>query len=534
MKNNSYFNRVLVTSGDLDFPAAGLPLYTVIPGRNFKTRKLYNTALAVGQPVLWLDPVAVGDVPLTTVTANITAVNIGNVHIGVAHSAGKNGTVDSIREASYGDLGGCSIEKLGAYAARCGSPQIKALYPKCLHCDSLSLKITVDDNESKSFMPLRKAQDHVINYTPNCKVCDSCDRTPTCDEYICGLIDKVNDYASELTLAGDPYPGPQARTVDKRFRAVKLHSGTGQFLSYCITPTNGTCVDCDRIDDLTTFTVNSVVKNFVGVTDPADATKTLVSQLEEAALQIEEAFEDEYGRHAGFVVLSRGLGDCCGIQLHISTCDPNFVIAGLTPCAGQITPFPTFTTSSYCEDCAQTSTPTTPTCGMAIIADQFHIDCGCYPADVPNLPFTDVRIEVIDNGQVLADNFDTSTLQEGAIAANYGTQVQWREYNQQVSGEGFDFLEGNNYSGHLGLPDKNSKINNIITAKCETSYCTYWLKSIVSATTFVRPETRPMRTFGEINVPEGDTTTKTAIEGLFTKVVAVNPQVCSSLVAATC
>lgn len=535
MKNNSYFNRVLVTTGDFQFPAAGLPLYTIKKGRGFKTRKLYNNAFKVGQPILWLDAATTGAVPQTINVAGITSANIKNLHIGVAYSTKRNGVVDAIREASYGDLGGCQIEQIGAFGPQCPLASIEAIYPKCLSCDSLSLKITVDDNESKSFNPLRKSQEWVVNYTPNCKECDSCDRTPTGDEYICGLVDKINGDLDGMTLNGDPYPGPTARDISKRIRAVKLHSGVGsQFLSYCITPSNGTCTECDRIDDLTTFTVNGTVYNFEQVTDPADNTKTLMSQLSEAARQIEEAFEIEYGRHGGFVVLSEGLGDCCGVQLYVSTCDSTFTVTGLTPCVDNITPFPTFSTSSYCEDCASTTSENTPTFGLAVIADQFNIDCGCYPADVPHFPFTKVRIEVIDNDQVLADNFDIATLQEGRVAANYGTQVQWREYHQQTAGEGFDFLEGNNYSGHLGLPDKNSKINNMITAKCEPSYCTYWVKSVVAAKTFVRPEYRPMRQFGEINVPQGDTNTKTDLEALFAQLNTVDPQVCNSLGTPTC
>lgn len=537
MKNNAYFNRVLVTKGDFDFPATGLPLYTIKKGKGRKTRRIYNGAIKVGQPVLWLNPATVGAVPETVDVASITAANIGKLHIGVAVSTGKNGVVDAIREISYGELGGCQIEGLGAYGPKCGLSEIKALYPKCLNCDGLTLKIKVQDNLTRSFLPKRVTEDIIVNYTPQCKECDSCDRTPTCEEFMCGLVDQINGDLESWEINGLPYPGPQARDIDRRVRAAKLHdpANGGQFLSYCIVPESSDCSDkCDRIGALTTFTVDGTAIPFEGLVDSADDSKTLISQLHEAAAQIEEGLCEVLGRHGGVAFLDKGLGNCCGIQLYVSTCDPTFEIAGLTPCEDALEIFPEFTKGSYCQDCSSDEEASTPTCGIAIIGKQYDIDCGCYPEDVPNFPLTTFDIEVIDHENVLSTNFDTAHIQKGRIASNYGTQVQWREYNQKVAGEGFDFLEGNTYSGKLGLPDRNSKINNIITADCEQSYCTYFVRSLIKATTFVRPEERLFKQFGELNVPYGDATTRASVEALFTKFVEVNPQACSDLEAVVC
>ena len=48
------------------------------------------------------------------------------------------------------------------------------------------------------------------------------------------------------------------------------------------------------------------------------------------------------------------------------------------------------------------------------------------------------------------------------------------------------------------------------------------------------PESNTYKVFSELNVPQGDTTTKTAVEALFTKFVAIKPDSCRDLSAAVC
>ena len=536
MKNYANFNRILVTEGDFAFPAAGLPLYTIKrkPGTT-QTRRIYNNAFKPKQPILWLDVPAgsaAGTVPETIDVASITADNVGSLNIGVLHSSGSNGIVDSIRSAGPEEFGGCDIRDLGAYGPSCALSEIKAAYPKCLSCDTLSVRITLDDNETRAFYPNRVRASQVFSYTPNCKQCEDCDKTVTADEYMCGLVDEINGNLERITLDELPYPGMGSRrSFDKPYKAVKLHP---TFKSYCMVPEGTACDGCDRIDALTTFTINGVEKNFVGLTAAADNTKTLTAQLEEAAAEIQEGFEEEYGRHGGFVVLTQGMGDCCGIQMYVSTCDTNFAIAGLSDCANAIVPFPTFSQESFCQDCATSTDTETPTAGLAIIAKQDKLECGAFIGQVPEYRGRQIDIEFFDAYEAINTNFLKATLQKGAIASNFGTDVQLREYHQIVGGEGFDFQQGNTYSGHLGLPDSNSQLANITTADCQTSYCTYYVRSRVYGDTFVMPETNTYKVFSELNVPQGDSTTRTAIEALFTKFVAIKPNVCRDLATAVC
>src|SRR5690606_6216758 len=92
------------------------------------------------------------------------------------------------------------------------------------------------------------------------------------------------------------------------------------------------------VDAITTVTVNNEEITLQGTTNPADNTQTLVAQLWQVADQIEKAFEDQIGKHSGSAYVTKGVGNCCAVQLHINTCDDTFAIldsesAPIAPCS---------------------------------------------------------------------------------------------------------------------------------------------------------------------------------------------------------
>ena len=526
--NVPYVQKVLVTDGNLGFVAAGTPLYTVIKKSDYRAITIYN--IPPKGLVAWVDKKD-GSIPVTVTPATITAADLPYLHIGVGWDGDGDGITEGIRQFGPDHAEACAITDFNAVGPQCPVPEIKAIYPGCLACDTLTIKVKVSDAATRSFAPWHlDAAEFVASYTPDCAVCGDCDKTVTCDEYMCGLVDQIN--GEETYKVGDSlYPDYMGDTITRPFRAVKLHEN---WFSYCIVPSGNACKDCFKIDALTTFTAGGEVTPFIGVTDAADATQTLMSQLEFAAMQIENKIQEKLGKHAGWAVLTRGIGECCGVQLHVVTCDPAFEIAGLTPCAPAINPFQTFTTKGICEQCNSTTTPDNRTCGLAVIALQDRLECDCFMKHVPAFTGRTLEIEVVSGGNV-AKYTKTATLQEGKLASGFGAEVQLEEYRQAAGYSGYAYSNGNNpRMDGLGLPGPDARIRKAVTAKCEKSYCLYEFGGRFQREFGPLNEAinRPIKT--KVYVPQNDTVTKTEIEALALKLATLGTEKCNLLTAYGC
>lgn len=531
-KHVPYIEKVLVTSGNLGFVTSGTALYTVIKKGPYRTKMVYN--VAPKQLVAWVD-LKDGTIPQTVSPAAISASDLPFLHIGVGYDGDGDGIVEAIRQFGPDHAEACNIVSFNAAAPQCGTPEIKAIYPGCLSCDTLSVRVKVSDSNTRSYgnWATTDFAEFVGSYTPDCATCGDCDKTVSCDEYICGLIDDLNadiDYK----IYGERYPDYMGDTIKRPYRAVKLHE---HWYTYCISPSGTTCKDCYQIDDLTTFTVGTGPSaesvSFVGVKNPADATKTLVTQLEFAAQQIENKLQDKFGKHGGWAVLSRGIGDCCGIQLHVVTCDPNFAIAGLSECENAIDPAGEFTVTGICQQCGTTSTPDNRSCGLAIIADQDTLKCDCFMDYVPTFLGRTIEVDVVSGGDV-SKYTKKKTLQEGTTPSGFGAQVQNDEYRQLAGYGGYDYSNGNNPSGNLGVPDQTARIRKAVTADCNKSYCLYEFEGRFQREFGVNngPINRPINT--RVWIPQNDTVTQTAIETLALKLATLSTGNCRLRTAYGC
>lgn len=530
--------RHLVTKGNLGFVANNTDLYKLVKEGN-KFRKFYN--VAPGQLVIWKDATTAGAIPKTIGVANITVNDLPDLKIGVGYSTAKNGISDAIRALTPTELQGCRIDLLDAVGPQCAVPQIKAIYPDCVSCDTISARVRVYDNQSISFSdePLKAYQEFVGSFTPDCSSCSDCPQTVTCDEVVCGLVDSLNN-DTELLINdgadGIPYPHYYNTGVKRPFTAFKLWP---TWKSYCISPTVGSgCTECNSIAALTTFTVNGVATSF-GLTDPAAPLTTLIDQLEIAVSLINEKIESELGRHGGRAFLSRGNGRCCPLQLFVTTCDEDFAIAGLTQCEDAIEQFPDFVTSGTCKQCGTTDTTTTPSCGIGIFVAPDYESCECLGFNQPQ-QFTSrwVDVDIISG----SGNYNTprwskrAELLEPQIAQGFGSQIQYLEYYQQdaVGFEGFQFEIGNETSGWLNLPRHSSRIKNAITASCETAYCSYMLQTRGATEYGISRSPINLLLEGWVHVPQNDSTTKTAVEALYQKIIDLVPTSCKVLHATKC
>lgn len=530
--NVPYVQKVLVTDGNLGFVASGTALYTVIKKSDYRAVTIYN--VPPKGLVAWVDKKD-GSIPLTVTPATVVAADLPFLHIGVGWDGDGDGITEGIRQFGPDHAEACAITDFNAVAPQCSMPEIKAIYPGCLACEALTVKVKVSDSATRSFAPWHLDDaEFVASYTPDCALCGDCDKTVSCEEYICGLVDQLN--GEETYKVGDSlYPDYMGDTIKRPFRAVKLHAN---WFSYCIVPSGTACKDCFKIDDLTTFTTGAgpgeETTTFVGVKNPADSTQTLISQLEYAAQQIENRLQEKWGKHGGWAVLTRGIGNCCGVQLHVVTCDPDFAIAGLTPCEDAINPFTTFTTTGVCKQCDSTTVDDTRNCGLAVIALQDQIECDCFMKHVPAFTGRSITLEVVSGGAI-AKYTKFATLQEGQIASGFGSEVQLEEYRQAAGYSGYAYSNGNNpRQDGLGLPGPDARIRKAVTAKCDKSYCLYEFGGRFQREFGVVNEAvnRPIKT--KVYVPQNDSTTKTAIEALALKLATLGAGGCNLLTAYGC
>lgn len=528
--------RHLVTAGNYGFVATGTAVYRVVRvGDQFY--KYYN--VAPGQLVMWADDPTCIRTPNAIAPADLTLAHLSTLKIGVGVSTQGDGITDAIRMLTPGDLQGCTVDLLDAVAPQCATPAIKAIYPECVSCETVTARVKIYDNDSISFSDnaLKAYHEFTASYTPDCSSCEDCPQTVTCDEIACGLVDALNN-DTDFKINGDPYPHYYNTRVERPYKAFKIWD---TWKSYCISPEVGVeCTECNAITALTTFTINSVATNF-NLTNPADNTQTLVAQLEIAVDLINQQFADTLGKHSGYAFISRGQGKCCPLQLFVTTCDATFAIAGLTECADAIEQWPDFVTSGTCKQCGSVDDTTTPSCGVGIFTRPDIEKCDCFALNQPR-QFYDRWITSFDIFSGSGNDKTPKYTRRAELlvpqrASGFGSQIQYLEFSNNIDAigeEGFDYDLGNDTEGWLDLPRATSRLRNSITADCNKSYCSYFLRSRAYAEYGFTKSPVNLLINSFIHVPQNDATTIAAVEALFDEFVALVPQSCSVLANATC
>jgi len=538
-KPKADYTRHLSTDGNLGFVPTGTPLYRLVKTARDGYKKLYN--VPPQGLVMWVGDADCADIPLTIEPADLTVQDLYEIHIGVGYDGDGDGVVETIRELSPGFIQGCTFDTLDAYGPKCAVPEIKAIYPECVSCDTITAVVQVYDNSTLSFSdnPLKAYEEIVASFTPDCGSCNGCPQEVTCDEVVCGLVDALNgEVENKFGSDGEPYPhtSPNGWGRDLGVEFFKLH--TDGWKSYCISPEVGTeCTECNAITALTTYTIDGVAYNF-DLLNPSNNTQTLVSQMDAAVELINQTFRDTLGRHSGRAILTRGEGKCCPFQIFVNTCDPTFEIAGLTECTDAINQFPDFVSSGVCKQCGTNEETTTPSCGIAAIAKQDTYPCNCWELNQP-LQFygrSIVRFDIISPSGAFDNRWSKkATLLEGQQPSNFGSQIQFLEFSQRAGGEGFDFEQGDSRSGWLGLPDKNSRLRKAIKADCNKSYCSfYWTFRAKEEYASFGSIAKNLFLEGFIHVPQNDDTTKTALVDLNKKILELVPTQCKVLSSIDC
>lgn len=512
----------IVTQGNLGMAEGGQPLYTMAGPRRDR-RKAYN--VVPGQLVAYTKQV--GAVPTIVDQSTLSLSNSKRIFLGVGVDNEGKGYTTAIRHIGIEHVSSCALTEVQASSPKCGSPAVQDMYLKINKPGTYAVLLRVEDQKTRDYAPMFKGYEEFQAVT---SVTEDEFEDPAFDPdiVVCKLIDQLNNKL-DLKIKDKDYPDWKGKGLKRPFHATRLHDNS---ITYCFSPTEiEDCETCTHIDAVISATVGGQTVTFTGNVDPADNTKTLRAQLDHIANQINEAFEDDEGEYAqtGSAYVTGSYSDCCPIELHVNTCDATFALqttgaAAITPktSVNPFTEYGTFTNVKECIDCGDSETSTSYTTGFRVISEQVSTKCGAYI----NQPMTTYfrKVEITPIADFFDGDWQTVDIQKPENPGQFGSQIQWYEYQQDVGGEGRNHKRSNYLRGWIPVPDDLSRANSLL-AKCDLDYCSYYTQFEMDRKGAIDAQAaRPLQIDGYIHVPAKDVTTKAVVEQFLTELATFSPK----------
>lgn len=482
-----------------------------------------------GQGIIydWLTGVTLG--------TGATRADHPKIIIGVGVDESGDGVSDYIRPVTSDYIDGCNISNAFVGDSLCGKPHITARLFKCTSCkESYSVTIAEESNFSQSFSPMNNP----VQYGPytaysDCCDCenDDCNPSHDCRETVCQLVRKINGYVKEPK--GSVYNHQYWRKGeggDAPGKAIMLFAES-PLQTFCFTGEDSACNSCVSIPLVKgmTYTDNvtdpenpvTVTHAFTHNVDPADPTKTLVTQLPGIVNQINKILGEDGSKGGAWLTDNTG---CCNRAIYVSTCDTAFTITdtadvALVPC-DTVQLFDPIDVDNDCKGCDGTDGTVTYSCGLVFIPDPLDLDCFCLPGD--NTPSNFLkRFSIYADGFSDCGGTREVIVQEGEVPTNIGQQLEVQELFQNTGGMGRTYSRSTIRGGKWGMPRKNS-FERQGTIKCKERYCTYTLQE--RRTSYNEVSMVNSRNIqGTLAIPKGDTVTKTEFEAFWQGYVGANP-----------
>ena len=451
--------RHIVVQGDTPFLAAGTEVWSYVGGR-------IQWNVAHGQPVAYLKSND-GKPPVAIDLAGLTDATKHRLLIGVGDSVdGSKGIVTGVRHFGSEEIGNCDIEHTSVASPVCGNPHVQDLYLDCVNCDvNYTLEFGVRDNHTQSYTDkIKDYANHFVGFTPNCKQCNDCDTTVTCDEVVDGLLNNFYQPGGRKLPGGAPYPDYRHVLDDYAF---DLHKVYNRSLTFCLSfsaPASD-CEDCHQLPAFASATIGGVAVDLSAITTPTDNTAIFRAQMEQVTHMINTAFSESATVSGKAYLTGVNYNTCCPLQLHVNTDDAAFAIADVNAALA-----PTVDVNPF--DVGQPGEGYT--CGLRIISAPLSGECGCDVDRLLQSYFRKVRISAIGEGWEKTLNAD---IQKAEIPGGFGTMVQHQELTQNRGGSGRTFSAGAQRGGWLGNHRADSHVNRAVTARCDKDYCSYYVRS---------------------------------------------------------
>lgn len=520
--NGTVNQLVLVSSGNKAMVAAGTPLIQALPGGGIQRNLLGGQLFAANRHTL----VAIDH-------TSISATNHNDLIFGVGIDKDGDGYAESWRSINLSGFGVASLE---AEPPRCGLPSIKDFLFKCTEAEeSYSLDIEIQNNFTRSYMPMHRGDRFTVTIDTDGGGCENCTSSHNCKEIAC----KIQDFFTKKIL--DRYPNWMAGKREFPFYARRLFPNDYVF---CFTPSNGDCKDCTHVNALDSFSFNGGEPiSFTAVTNPDDNTQTLLPQLTHVMNQINA----ELGAN-GSAVLVRGTGGCCAYQLRVNTCYDDFVLfenvdeedTEIVPCETS-NPLEPIEVGDDCPSCpAGEESTITFDCGVRFIMKPELLDCNCQFPTLPPKAYFSGDFEIFPTDGWANNQTRVRSIQRAQLPENFGYWIKWLEYSQTARNLGKNVTSYNQNTGYANLPRNDSRIANAVSyADCKKDYCTYdlthrksWSKGSNAG---IDADFHSVLEHVKIAVPNGDSDTKTSVQSFWTAWVAlINARGYNQLATVTC
>lgn len=472
---NSHITRHAVIQGDTPFLAKDTPIYGLVGG-------VIQYNVAHGQPVAYLKSKDC-KIPTAIEVGDLDDTNKHLLRIGVGHAPLGRGPVTGIRHLGSEEVGNCDINDMSVASPCCGNPHVYDMYFDCVDCDTTyTIEIAVRDNFTQSYTDKYKDEGSIfVSYTPNCKQCNDCDTSITCDDVVDGLIKAFRQEYVEGTCENTKYyPDFRQSKQDFPFDVHKIYD---RELVYCLSfsDVGEECEECTTLAAFTTATVGGVDVDLSAITTPTDDTALFRYQLTQVQNMINDAFaaaDETVGGRA--YVTGINYNKCCPLQLHVNTNDAAFAIAGVDPSKDE-NPFDEGKPGEGF------------TCGIRVISAPLSEECGCDLNRLLQSYFRKVRVSPIGDGFV--DSCE-ATIQKAEIPAQFGTMIQHQELTQTAGGSGRQYSRGAQRGTWLGNHRDDSHVKQAVTARCEKDYCSYYIRSTVHFRNVAnQPDSRIMESY---------------------------------------
>jgi len=493
------FNRVnvLATKGNLAVKTAGETVYTK-----------YGVNAKEGE-VLVFNPktnktLGVGDLA----TASHISVAVGVKERGKMALKHVSGSRFNLKNSKF---------TVTATTPSCGCPQVIDIFPSCLECgETYSINVRLDDYLVRSRFDFNEQLNYVFTERIKCTDCDDCTEEADAVAWLSAIRDKIND-KSRTALEDQVLPRVGFNAEQYRpFKASLLYDNT---FTYTLPLGDDDCEQCSNFAAVAGALVDGKTFQFVNTVDPSDNTQTLVEQKQALEDQLNEALD---GTGGSAYITTSDLA-CCPFKIEINTCDSSFELhdengAEITPDGGAATnPLTAYTKEGAYNSCSNNDTSITPTVGLRIFVDPIDwavegdglIDTN---EVIPNIFIRRADVEQLGYG------WDKASLHVREVCKPqniHGQGLYWLDKERKMNhtgGSGNNHRYSSRNIGRNNIPDKYSKVRNLITNSKET-YCVYnWLQDFEG-----RAQGSNIRSVAQDNltwllVPQKDTTTQTSLE----------------------